>query len=72
MYVNDLEQYLIERNIIGLRSITDPIEDELLLYLKLLFYADDTVILVETPGDLQIPLNEFYLYCEQWKLNINL
>ena len=48
---------MIERNIIGLQSITDPI-DELLLYLKLcvIFYADDTVILAETPDDLQIAL----------------
>ena len=74
MYINNLEQYLIERNIIGLQSITDPIEEELLLYLKLcvLFYADDTVILAETPDYLQIALNEFCLYCEQWKLNVNI
>ena len=67
MYINDLEQYLIERNIIGLQSITDPIEEGLLLNLKLcvLFYADVTVILAETPDDLQIALNEFCLYCEQ-------
>ena len=53
MYINDLEQYLIESNIIGLQSITDPIEEELFLYLKLydLVYADDTVILVETLDD---------------------
>ena len=67
IYINDLEQYLIERNIIGLQSITDPIEEELLLYLKfcVLFYVDDTVILVETPDDLQIALNKFSKYCEQ-------
>ena len=76
MYINDLEQYLIERNIISLQSlsITDPIEEELFLYLKLcvLFYADDTVIPAETPDDLQISLNEFCLYYEQWKLNVNI
>ena len=36
------------------------------------FYADDTVILAETPEDSQIALNEFCLYCKQWKLNINI
>ena len=48
MYINDLKQYLIEIKIIGLQKITDPIEEELFLYLKLgvLFYADDTVISV--------------------------
>ena len=69
MYINDLEQYLIERNIIGLQSIPDPIEGELCV----LFYADYTIIiLAETPDDLQIALNEFCLYCEQCKLNVNI
>ena len=68
-FINDLEQYLIERNIIGLQSIPDPIEEEL----RVLFYADDTIIiLAETPDDLQIALNEFCLYCEQCKLNVNI
>lgn len=35
------------------------------------FYADDIVILADTPDDLQNDLNEFYLYCEQWKLTDN-
>ena len=40
MYINDLEQYQIERNIIGLQSITVPIEEELFLYLKLCVLLD--------------------------------
>ena len=40
IYINDLEQYLIERNIIGLQSITNPIEEELFLYLKLCVLLD--------------------------------
>lgn len=35
------------------------------------FYADDTVILVETPYDLRYALNEFHLYCELWKVKVN-
>lgn len=62
---------MIGKNIIGLHSVTKPIDDELFLYFKLciLFYVDDTVNLPETPDDLRNVLNELrlYLYCEQWK-----
>eukprot|EP00105_Crassostrea_gigas_P046540 XP_019930688.1 PREDICTED: uncharacterized protein LOC109621142 [Crassostrea gigas] len=46
------------------------LEKELFLYLKMfiLFYADDTVILAESANDLQFALNEFYRYCDTWKL----
>lgn len=39
--------------------------------LCLLFYADDTVIMTETADDLQKALDEFHVYCSQWKLNVN-
>lgn len=73
LYINDLEKFLIDKDIIGLQSVPKPI-DELFMYFKLciLFYADDTVILAETPDDLQNALNEFHLYCEQWKLTVNM
>ena len=35
-YIYDLEQYLIERNVIGLQSITVPIEEELFFVFKIL------------------------------------
>ena len=38
-----------------------------LLYLFLLLYADDTVVLAECPEDLQI----LKIYCELWGLDIN-
>ena len=43
------------------------------LYVKLvvLLYADDTVIISESAGDLQHAYNEFYTYCNQWKLTVN-
>jgi hypothetical protein len=34
-------------------------------------YADDTVIIAESENDLQNALNTFNLYCDQWKLKIN-
>ena len=67
LYINDLENFLLEKNIVGLQSISNEIENELLLHLKLLilFYADDTVIMAESTEDLQNALNEFYSYCTQ-------
>ena len=43
------------------------------MYVKLfiLFYADDTVIISESADGLQHALNEFYTYCNQWKLTVN-
>ena len=41
------------------------------LKLYLLLYADDTVILAETPNDLQISLNSMAEYCKDWELSIN-
>jgi hypothetical protein len=73
IYINDLEEFLTEKNVVGLQSISSSIENELFLYLKLsvLFYADDTVIMAETADDLQKGLDEFYVYCSRWKLNVN-
>lgn len=73
IYINDLEDFLLHKNIVGLQSIISSIEDELMLILKLclLFYADDTVIMTETADDLQKALDEFHVYCSQCKLNVN-
>lgn len=54
LYINDLEDYLLDKNIIGLFIIIEGIEKEFFLYLKMfiLFYVDDIVILVEFVNDL--------------------
>ena len=36
-----------------------------------LCYADDLVIISESPKGLQQSLNKLQLYCKKWKLNIN-
>lgn len=74
LYINDVENYLVEKNIAGLQSFTTSIENELCIYIKLLvlLYADDTVILAESGDDLQNALNEFECYCKEWKLNVNI
>lgn len=40
--------------------------------LHYIVYADDTVILSETEEAMQRSLNIFQLYCEKWKLEVNL
>jgi hypothetical protein len=62
IYINDLQEFLTEKNV-GLQSISSSVENELFLYLKLsvLFYADDTVIMIETAHDLQKGLDEFHV-----------
>ena len=36
-----------------------------------LLYADDTVVLAESPHDLQLALDEVGTYCHTWGLSIN-
>ena len=36
-----------------------------------ILYADDTVLLAESPFDLQNQINAFHEYCRLWKLRIN-
>ena len=63
----------MENNVVGLQSITSTIENEILIYFKLLvlFYADDTVIMAESADELQHTLSEFQIYCSYWKLKVN-
>lgn len=74
LFLNDVESFLITTNNIGVSSISNEIEHELGILLKLLIilYADDTVLLSETPADLQKQLNSFLLYCQKWKLEVNI
>jgi hypothetical protein len=59
---------------IGLSTINNYIEKEIgtLIKLVVLLYADDTVLLAETPEGLQYALNKFEEYCTLWKLQIHL
>ena len=73
IYLNDLEMFLQNNNVEGLCTISDELETELNLYLKLfvLLYADDTVLMAESQIDLQNQLDSLYEYCELWKLQVN-
>ena len=72
LYLNDLEAYLIHKNLSG---VTVDINDaNVMIYMKLftLLYADDTVLMAENPADLRNCLDSFASYCSQWKLNVNI
>ena len=36
LYINDLEEFLLNKNVVGIHSISNAIENELLVYFKLL------------------------------------
>ena len=48
--------------------------DEMLTLLRLyvLLYADDTIIMAESPNEMQLALNAVNDYCQTWKLKINI
>jgi hypothetical protein len=55
VFMNDLESYLTNCNFNGLQTISNEIEIQLGIYLKLfvILYADDTVLMAESSADLQ-------------------
>ena len=65
IFLNDLEDVLENHNITGLLTISKDIENIMNVYINifLLLYADDTVLMAETPEDLQKQLNIFHDYC---------
>ena len=39
--------------------------------LFIILYADATVLMAESASNLQTLLDKFHLYCDIWKMNIN-
>ena len=74
VFLNDLEQFMEDKNITGLESISSELEAQLEIYLKMfaLLYADDTVLMSETSDGLQTLLNNCYEYSKLWKLKVNI
>ena len=73
IFLNDLESYLQSKDVSGLTTLSEEIENQLNVYLKLfvILYADDTVIMSETKEDLQKQLDVFSEYCKFWQLKVN-
>ena len=63
LYVNDFEMHLLKENCTSIEIN--------LINLFLIMYADDTVLLAETPENLQCILNSLYNYCQEWNLTVN-
>ena len=69
IFVNDLEEYLIENDCEQL-SFND-VEIANFLKITVLLYADDTIVFADSAKGLQKALNSLNQYCEEWKLTVN-
>ena len=63
IYLNDMESHLQRHDTRGV-TIGD-------LRIMLLLYADDAVVMSETPAGLQLALDNLRDYADTWKLTIN-
>ena len=68
LFINDLEEYLLKHN--ETVNFDDALCNECLKIIVLL-YADDTVILADSPEKLQNGLNDLEMYCRFWRLTVN-
>ena len=78
IYLNDFE-YSISRKYSGLSFASSEInrvlsdEDvEFFVRMYVLLYADDTIVMAETPGQLQAALDAVSEYCDLWDLKVNI
>ena len=77
IYLADLNNFLASKctGLDYLNNIQDELlNDELTTFFKLylLMYADDNVLLAESPEDLQTSLNTMKDYCSMFDLEINI
>jgi hypothetical protein len=74
LYLNDLETFLENNNVTGLKTLSDELEQELSYYVKLfvIMYANDTALLAKSASNLQNLLNLFQEYCIKWKPKVNI
>jgi hypothetical protein len=58
MFLNGLEELLLTKDIVGLKSITDELETKFEIYLKIfvMLYADDTILLAQSAKGSMFPL----------------
>ena len=68
-----MEDLFIHENVQGLNSISDEIDSriDILMNLFIILYADYTVLMAESSSNLQTLLDQFYLYCDTWKMKVN-
>ena len=71
IYLNDLQAHMQSNGSVGI-ELGDPLNETIWLKLLLLLYADDTIIVSDSPVDFQNSLNLFNDYCNEWKLKVNM
>ena len=70
IYVDDLENYLSAKGSVPL-EVDKMFNTENVLKFLVLLYADDILILADSPVNLQKCLHNLSLYCEKWHLTVN-
>ena len=75
IYLNDLVSY-VSRHYNGLDTLTGDIaghlsDPDIEVVYVLLLYADDTIVMAETPEQLQNALNAVSDYCSVWNVTVN-
>jgi hypothetical protein len=70
LYLNDIEEYMLQNNCTYLHIDDDAYVCER-LKVMLLLYADDSVVIADSETSLQHSLNILQKYCELWKLKVN-
>ena len=70
IFLNDLAAFM-STNSEGIQI--EFTAENIACYIKLytLLYADDTILISESPEDLQCMLNALNAYCQKWKLQVN-
>ena len=69
LFVDDLQDFIAENGCKPLNFKDDQINQ--LFKLMVIMYADDTVIMANSPKDLQLALDNLDKYCKTWKLTVN-
>ncbi|XP_043227986.1 uncharacterized protein LOC122384520 [Amphibalanus amphitrite] len=77
LYLNDFE-LTISKKFKGLEFLSNEIkealsDDDVEYFMRIfcLLYADDTIVLAETPIELQAALDAVHSYCQDWQLTVN-
>ena len=70
IYVDDLENYLSANWSVPL-EFDKMFNTENVLKLLVLLYANDTLILADSPENLEKSLHNLSLYCQKWHLTVN-
>ena len=76
IFLNDFEETLSKKyngltEINSLSKILSTEDMEFFINMYVLLYADDTLVLAESPEELQKAMNEVYCYCQKWGLKIS-